>query len=280
MSADETVIEDNTSDAPETTEAGPEAVAEEATAPAEEEVEYSLDDLLGVSSEDYPELADDANHTGMKPLGHWLKHVPEDVRKHLGNLRSSYTKKTQALAAERNALKAELEAERAALAKERAALYNGETAKRTAELANDETEFNIFDPDGMKQEIQRQAAIMLQQMIAPAQEQLAVDQRRVELNRFMDANPELKSDEYRLPVAEMLKSRPELKLEDAYYIVKAKVDSEKAAKERAELAEQRSRRKSSFAKTATGSASTPAGKPVFKDAWSAFQYHRDQQSKK
>ena len=275
--APETVV-DTTSDAPVTDEGTGQEVAEAPT--PDTETEYSLDDLLGLSNDDFAELTDDANHKGMKPLSHWLEHVPEDVRKHLGNLRSSYTRKTQALANERNELRAELEREREALTMERAALYNGKAAKNAATLAADTTEFDMFDPEGMKKEIQRQAAIMMQEMLKPAQEELVVEQRKVELERFASANPELKQDEYRMPIAEMLQARPELKLEDAFYIVKAKIDAGKAATERAELAEQRSRRKTSFAKTSTGSASRPGGTPAFKDAWSAFQYHRDQAAKK
>ena len=132
----------------------------------------------------------------------------------------------------------------------------------------------------MRAEIQRQAATMLSQMLQPAQEQLQVEQRKVELRHFASEHPEIKSDEYRMPIAKMLQERPELRLEDAFYIVKAKVDSAVASTERAALEEQRQRRKTAFGKTSSGSASTPSGVPQFKSAWESYQWHKNNQAKK
>ena len=95
---------------------------------------------MNMSQEDYNEFDDDAQHKGMQPLSHWMKHVPADVRKHLANIRADYTRKTQSLSAERNALQTELAKEREQLAVERKSLYNGDLARRTAELAADETQ--------------------------------------------------------------------------------------------------------------------------------------------
>jgi hypothetical protein len=271
---DETVITDNTSPEVET-DSGVVQAEDTNTETETPEQEYSLDDLLKMSREDYDEFDDEAQHKGMQPLSHWMKHVPADVRKHLANIRADYTRKTQSLSEERNALQAELTKEREQLAMERRSLYSGDMAKRTAELASDETKFDLFDEEGMQKEIQRQAAKMLNQMLKPAQEQLQVEHRKMELHRFADEHPEIKSDDYRMPIAKMLQDRPELRLEDAYFIVKAKVDSEKATSERAELEAQRSRRKQAFSKTSSGTASKPAGTPKFKNAWEAFQYHRD-----
>ena len=240
------------------------------------EQEYSLDDLVKMSEEDYSEFADEAKHKGMKPLSHWMQHLPADVRKHLGNIRADYSRKTQSLSQERNAFKAELDAERKALQVERASLYNGDLAKRVETLSADESKFDLFDEEGMQKEIQRQAAKMMQEMLKPAQEQLQVESRKVELRSFAEANPEIKSDEYRMPIAVMLRDRPELKLEDAFYIVKAKVDSSKASEERAQLEAQRSRQKSAFGKTSSGSASKPSGAPKGMSAWEAFNYHKAQ----
>ena len=54
----------------------------------------TLDDLLAMSEDDVEEFKQE-NHTGMKPLHHWMQHMPEDVRKHLANIRGDYTRKTQ-----------------------------------------------------------------------------------------------------------------------------------------------------------------------------------------
>jgi DNA repair exonuclease SbcCD ATPase subunit len=70
----------------------------------------TIEELLALNEEDYEEFTDDANHTGMKPLHEWMQHIPEDVRKHVANLRASYTRKTQEIAEMRKQLEAEREA--------------------------------------------------------------------------------------------------------------------------------------------------------------------------
>ncbi len=263
-------VPDNTSDV-----SADEGVSENVEENTESTYEdYTIDDLMSLSEEDFTEFTEDANHKGMKPLHQWIKHVPEDVRKHLANFRSSYTRKTQELAAERQALKQELEDYRNEMIAERKTLYDGELAKKVDRITGDETEYDVYDPEGMKKEIERQAAKMLKEMMQPAKEQLAVQQRKMELQKFKTANPEITSDEYRMPVAKMLRDRPELKLEDAFYIVKAKVDAAKLTQEREEIKVQRDSRRSTFKKTSTGRNSTPKGSPKFRNAWEAFQYHK------
>jgi hypothetical protein len=105
-------------------------------------------------------------------------------------------------------------------------------------------------------------------------------QRRMQLEQFKTDNPELMQDDYRLPVAQMLQERPELRLEDAFYIVKAKVDAEKLKTERAQLEQQKSTRRETLRKTSSGKSVTPSGTPKFRSAWEAYQYHKSQQAKK
>jgi len=200
---------------------------------------------------------------------------PEDVRKHIGNLRASYTRKTQELAN----LRKELEAERDAMVSQRQQTMNNPAYQKAVELANSEEQFDLYDPEGMKREIERQAAIQLKQMLEPAREQIKMEQRKVELQRFKDQNPELMDDAYRLPIAKMLHERPELRLEDAFYIVKAKVGAEKLEAEKRQMEAQRASRRETLKKTSTGANATPKGSPKFKDAWAAYQYHKAQQDK-
>ena len=257
------IVQDNTS--VDTTSAEtPEAVD---TLLAED---LSVEDLLGLNSEVAPEFTEDAAYKGMKPLHEWTKHLPEDVRKHLANIRSDYTRKTQEI----SLIKKQLEDERRALSNQKEATLNNPLARRAAEIASREEEYDLYDPDGMKKEIERQAAKMLSEMLKPAQEEIMLQQRKMALDDFKRENPELISPEYKLPVAELLMRRPELKLEDAFFIVKAKVDGEKVKKEKEPIAQQTSSRRDSLKKTSNGSASTPKGTPTFRDAWEAFQYHK------
>lgn len=244
---------------------------------AVEEVELmTIEELLGLNEEDYEEFTEDANHKGMKPLHEWMGHIPEDVRKHVANIRSSYTRKTQELAEMRKAL----EAERAELMRQQEMSVNNPfLARAEQELANEE-EYDLYTPEGMQAEIKRQAAQMLKEMMKPAQEEIQIKQRRMQLETFKTENPELMDDAYRLPVAQMLQERPELKLEDAFYIVKAKVDAQKLKAEREQIANQKSQRRETLRKTSSGKSVTPSGTPKFRDAWEAYQYHKSLNSKK
>tara|TARA_Y100000401_G_scaffold29162_1_gene21225 strand:+ start:6282 stop:7148 length:867 start_codon:yes stop_codon:yes gene_type:complete len=242
-----------------------------------EDVELmTIEELMGINEEDYEEFTEDANHKGMKPLHEWMQHIPEDVRKHVANIRSSYTRKTQELAEMRKAL----ESERMELHRQQENAVNNPFLKRAEEeLAKDE-EYDIYTTEGMQAEIKRQAAKMLQEMMKPAQEEIQMKQRRMQLEQFKADNPQLMEDDYRLPVAQMLQDRPELRLEDAYYIVKAKVDAQKLKEERAQVAKQKSTRREALRKTSGGKSVSPSGTPKFRSAWEAYQYHKSQQAKK
>jgi len=278
-------MQDNTStDTVDTTEPTAEVEAEteivetDDSVGGDEDTELmTIEELLGINEEDYEEFTEDANHKGMKPLHEWMQHIPEDVRKHVANIRSSYTRKTQEIAEMRKAL----EAERAELHRQQDSALNNHFLKRAEEeLANDEQEYDIYTTEGMQAEIKRQAAKMLQEMMKPAQEEIQMKQRRMQLEQFKTDNPELMQDDYRLPVAQMLQERPELRLEDAFYIVKAKVDAEKLKTERAQIEQQKSTRRETLRKTSSGKSVTPSGTPKFRSAWEAYQYHKSQQAKK
>lgn len=255
-----------------------EIIEENETVEEEEPRLLTIEELMEMTSDDYAEFQEDANHKGMKPLHEWMQHIPEDVRKHVANIRSSYTRKTQEIAEMRR----ELEAERSALHQQRQLAVNNpylEQAKAELEKQGDEPN-DLYTEAGLQAEIKRQASIMLQEMMKPAQEQIQVEQRRMQLQQFKTEHPELMDNEYRLPVAQMLQDRPELKLEDAFYIVKAKVEAAKAKEEREQMAQQKSVRRKALRKTSTGKAVSPSGVPRFKNAWEAYQYHKSQQSKK
>ena len=236
----------------------------------------TIEELMALNEEDYEEFTENANHTGMKPLHEWLHNVPEDVRKHVANLRSSYTRKTQEIAEMRR----ELEQERKALLAQQDLTVNNPYLKETQKHLETDEEYDLYTQEGMQKEIKRQAAKMLQEMMQPAQQEIQLKQRQMQLQELKNSNPELTQDEYRLPIAKMLMERPELKLEDAFYIVKAKVDSEKARAEREQMAQQRASRKDTLTKTSNGKSVSPSGTPKFRDAWEAFQYHKAQQERK
>lgn len=266
MEEEEGTTEEIVEETPTTETAETEALAEDTSEP------MTIEELLALDEEDYEEFTDDANHTGMKPLHEWMQHIPEDVRKHVANLRASYTRKTQEIAE----IRKQLEAERQALLQQQELTLNNPYLNEAQKHITDE-EHDLYTPEGMQAEIKKQAALMLKEMMQPAQQEIQMKQRQMQLEQFKMENPELTQDEYRMPIAKMLQERPELKLEDAFYIVKAKVDAQKAQQEREQLARQRSQRRQTLTKTSSGANSSPNGTPKFTDAWEAYQYHKSQQ---
>jgi len=247
-------------------------VAEEATEATEEvEENISLDDLLNMDAEDYVELADDANHKGMKPLHEWMKNIPEDVRKHIGNLRADYSRKTSAISQERR----ELEAMKAEMLDMREKMLKTQIDGVTDDIDTD-AEYDLFDKEGMQKEIQRQAKLLMKDMLKPAEEKLQVERRQMELSKFKEANPELTDPEYRDEIVALLKSRPELKLEDAFYITKSKVGKTKAQEARDAKAAKKNSRRSTLKDSTPGSRGKVNGKPKFKNAWEAYQWAKAQ----
>jgi CheY-like chemotaxis protein len=108
---------------------------------------------------------------------------------------------------------------------------------------------------------------MMQQMLQPLQQDLEAQRRQVALDSFKQQHPDLTADDIRMPVAKLLMERPELKLEDAYFIVKGQV-----ARQQSEAV--RTAQRETLKKTSTGNAVRNAAPPKFKDAWSAYQWHK------
>jgi hypothetical protein len=255
----ETVATDNTS------ATATEAVVEETPTIA------TLEDLLQLSVDDDPLFHDDAKHQGMKPIQSWLKNVPEEVRKHLANIRADYTRKTQEI----SKMRAEVEAAKSELTRNNESLLKGPLANQLKQI-DTETKYDLFDEDGMKNEIQRQAALMLKQMLEPAQQELEANTRKLALEKFRTENPELTDDAYKKPIIKLLQDRPELKLEDAFYIVKAQIDGEKLKVEKAKIAANKSARRETAVKSTSGTKASPSGTPQFRSAIEAYNYHKAQ----
>ena len=240
-----------------------------------EEELLTIDDLMGLTEEDFAEFEEDAQHKGMKPLHEWLEHTPEEVRKHIANMRASYTRKTQELAEMRKQLEQQVEA----LREQQELAINNPVLSETEQYITDD-EHDIYTEEGMRAEIKKQAALMLQDMMKPAQEKVQLERRQVELQQFKTAHPEITDDEYRYPIYELMQQREELRLEDAYWIVRGRIDSEKAAKIKAEQTAAKKSRRRTLNKTSTGSSTAPKGTPKFRSAVEAYQWHKAQQERK
>lgn len=185
----------------------------------------------------------------------------------------SYTRKTQEIAEMRK----QLEAEREALLQQQEPTLNNPYLQEASKHITEE-EHDLYSPEGMQAEIKKQAALMLKEMMQPAQQEIQAQAKN---------NAGSKSSRWRIQSLHKMstvclsprcsKSDQSLKLEDAFYIVKAKVDAQKAKEEREVVARQRSQRRQVLTKTSSGANSSPNGTPKFTDAWEAYQYHKSQQ---
>ena len=234
-----------------------------------DDVNISIEELIAAEFEDDDIMGQE--HSGLPNYNEILKHLPENGRKLIANLRSSYTRKTQELSAARK----EIEEERAKLQNQTRLLTESSFAKNINDLASSDETNDIWDDEGRRNEIQKQAALMMQNMLKPLQEEVIQEKRRVQLESFKMKNPDLV--EYRMDIAKMLMERPELKLEDAYHLVKARDVSSQAESVRSEASQLRSSRRDALKKTSTGrDVGRAVGVPKFSSAWEAYQYHRDQ----
>ena len=153
-----------------------------------------------------------------------LSGLPEDAQKLIGNLRTDYTRKTQALAEQRKALEAE-----------RKALLNSDFAKGLEETVNrDIGEFDPFSNESVQAKIEQEVARRMQQMIQPLKTEYELQQRQFALQNFKDEHPDLTT--YKTEIAEMLLQDKSLSLERAYYIVKGKAKTEESRRANEELA--------------------------------------------
>lgn len=226
-----------------------------------DDYELSLDELMNADFGDDPVMQ--GTHKGIPDYKKILEHIPENGRKLVQNLRSSYTQKTQEIAELRRAL----EAEKQNLQQQRAMLSESEFARNVRELANKPVESDPWSDEGLQERIQQKAAQMMQQMLEPLQQDLAVQQRKAALDSFKVKHPDVTSDELRVPIAKLLMERPELKLEDAYYLVKGQKSIEQST-------QVRQAQKEVLKKTSTGNAVRNAAPPKFKDAYQAYLWHK------
>lgn len=230
-----------------------------------DDIQINLDEFVNSEFED-PIMQ--GEHRGLPSYNEVLKHVPEQGRKIIQNLRSLTTKRTQELAE----MKRQLEEERAEVMRERQAMYNGDFAKQINAKASEQVEdIDLYSDEGLQKKMDIEIAKKMQELIRPLQDELHAKQRDMELNKFKTDHPDLTSDDIKPKVVELLMQRQELSLEDAYYIVKAKIDSEKLKQIQAEQSSRKSSQKEALLKTSPG-AKVDAVKPGKKlSAWDHYQ---------
>ncbi len=192
-----------------------------------------------------------------------INELPEDAKKILANLRSDYTRKTQEIARQQK----ELEAQRQALLESDA--YRSIQQKATEAPVDADP----WDPQAFNQRIEQEVAKRLADVLKPMQQEFEVQQRRQKLEKFKSDNPDMEA--YKTEIVEVLKQNDNLSLEQAYYMVKGKSQTETLRKAEQELNAYKSAAKDYGLKVSVGSANAGPLKPpvsVKRDAYSVYRW--------
>ena len=187
-----------------------------------------------------------------------LSELPEDAKKMVSNLRSSYTKKTQGLSEERKALEiatAELDAQRKSL-------MNSDFYKDNAKLAEaDKVQVDPFSANSLEKRIEQEVALRMQDMLKPLKNAHEQQQRQHKLAIFKKEHPDLMS--MKKEVANTLKQNEHLTLEQAYWQVKGREMSKKASEQASELKQYKTAAKAAGLKVGGASRGKANGIPQY-----------------
>jgi len=240
-----------TESAPSTSEAT-ESVKTEA-APAEQEV---IEQVADATIND-PIFQQEADYKGVN-YQEVVGALPDDAKKLVHNLRSSFTRKTQELAEDRKALAAA----RSALDAQRATLIESNFFKDVSEKAEKEVKnFDPYDNKSVEARIEQEVALRMKQMLEPIREANETQQRQSRLDSFKSEHPDLegmKSD-----VANVLMANEHLNLEQAYWQVKGQQLHKQEQSQAAELKQYKSAAKAAGLKVGGASRGRGTGVPQF-----------------
>jgi hypothetical protein len=204
----------------------------------------------------------EGNFTGVD-YNKTISELPDDAKKILANLRSDYTKKTTEIAAQRR----ELDAQREAM------LSSQAMRDLQAKASETPVDADPWDATSFNNRIEQEVAKRLNEVLKPMQEERASQQRRQKLAQFKSENPDIET--YKTEIVEVLKSNEALSLEQAYYFVKGKNQTDAMRKQEQELAAYKSAAKDYGLKVSVGSVNSGPLKPpasVKRDAYSIYKW--------
>lgn len=239
--------------------------------------DMSLDDFMSMDFSDDPKLKDtfSQEHKGLPDYKTILmKHSTEEGRKLISNMRTSYAKKTQELAAARR----ELELEREQVLREKQALYSGDQARKIQELAaTPTTEIDPYTPEGLAKLIEIETAKKMAEMLRPQQQELETQRAIMAAQRFVDAHPEMRSEAFKAKLVPLMTEREDMDLETAYWMVKGQLAKEaegKQAEEKKVAAVKRVETKEAIKKTTGATNVTTSGAPKGLSPYEYAQWYK------
>ena len=196
--------------------APPEVTQSEAQEAAQEpSQESSIDDLLSADIPD-PIFKSEENYTGIN-YQDVVQSLPDDAKKIIANLRSSYTKKTQELAEQQKIMKQHVEE----ITAQRKAMFDSDFYSNIQQQASQENkDLDPYDPKSFESRIQNEVAKRMQEMLKPMKQAQELQQQKYALETFKREHPDLES--MKKEVAGVLMQNEHMNLEQAYWVVKGK----------------------------------------------------------
>lgn len=192
-----------------------------------------------------------------------INELPDDAKKILANLRSDYTRKTQEIARQQKELEAQ-----------RQALLQSDAYKNIQQKAQEApVDADPWDPQAFNQRIEQEVAKRLADVLQPMQQEFEVQQRRQKLEKFKSDNPDLET--YKSEIVEVLKANQNLNLEQAYYMVKGRNQTETLKKAQEELNAYKTAARDYGLKVSVGAVNSGPLKPpasVKRDAYSVYRW--------
>lgn len=226
-------------------------------APVQTSAAFDLDSIL------HEYLGEEAESTTNHSLNtkEVLETLPPEALKLIQNLRSDYSKKTQALSKQRNEL---AEREQSWLERQE------EVLRSKMSLPED---FDIYGENGIQSYIQAQVAQALLEAQQPLREAHETAKLREEVTEFKRAHPDMENYKEAI-VAEMLKDNS-LDIKKAYFLVRGREAEKELSNMKAQLEMAKVDRVNAARKVGTGGmAGRP--EPQFKNARQAYEFYKTQ----
>jgi len=248
---------ESTEAAPETS-AAPDTAAPTGTeaAPATPDKEYNIEGLLSAEIQD-PIISSEESFKGID-YQNVLNELPDDAKKLISNLRSSYTRKTQDLAEQRKIMQQHVEE----ISSQREALLQSDFYKTVQEEASKEPgALDPYDPKSFETRIQQEVAKRMQDMLKPMKQAHELQQQRHALDSFKRQHPDM--DEMKTDIAKILMTNEHMDLEQAYWVVKGKRLEDQHTDREAELGRYKSAARSAGLKVGGATRGKSNGVPQY-----------------
>lgn len=245
--------------APVTTEQPAEQPAQAEPTPEQvvESLEAQIDiDGLANAKIDDPVVSSDENYK--VKYDEVVSTLPEDAKKIVANLRSSYTKKTQEYAE----LRKKAQQERDAIEAQRKALFDSENFQKLEEQAQkDPSEWDPYSKESFETRVQQEVARQMRNVLEPMREKQALQTRQSQLRAFKQEHPDL--TEHKKDIYELMTKNKHVSLEDAYWQVKGRKLAAQEKQTAEELAKYKRAAKSAGLKVGGASRGSSSGIPKY-----------------